>query len=167
MSQQHFLHNNNHVRKPSITESHNQASRQRNSFKEIKRSKSEGSMKRSPTLMRMRSRRGRGHSRQGSAGGPSLQRVTVSKVFAEERFFTSPQVWKQVVRKVKEGPAEPLPGVQHNHWKEEETRRADIILQDLVRLFVFDQPWPWLLNNTYGYSVQTDAESTSTYSDLT
>ena len=69
VSQQHFLHNNNHVRKPSITESHNQASRQRNSFKEIKRSKSEGSMKRSPTLMRMRSRRGRGHSRQGSAGG--------------------------------------------------------------------------------------------------
>jgi len=45
-----------------------EASRQRNSFKEIKRSKSEGSMKRSPTLMRMRSRRGRGHSRQGSAG---------------------------------------------------------------------------------------------------
>ena len=67
------------------------------------------------------------------------QRVRVSKVFAE-RLFNSPQVWKQVVRKVKEGPAEPLPGVQHNHWKEEETRRADIILQDLVRLFVFDQP---------------------------
>ena len=49
-----------------------QASRQRNSFKEIKRSKSEGSMmKRSPTLMRIRrgSRKGRGHSRPGSAGG--------------------------------------------------------------------------------------------------
>jgi len=48
-----------------------EASRQRNSFKEIKRSKSEGSMmKRSPTLMRIRrgSRKGRGHSRQGSAG---------------------------------------------------------------------------------------------------
>ena len=76
---------------PSTTDSHNQASRQRNSFKEIKRSKSEGSMKRSPTLMRMRSRRGRGHSRQGSAGGSSLQRVRVSKVFAE-RLFTCPGV---------------------------------------------------------------------------
>ena len=76
---------------PTIIESLNQASRQRNSFKEIKRSKSEGSMKRSPTLMRMRSRRGRGHSRQGSAGGPSPQRVTVSKVFAE-RLFTCPGV---------------------------------------------------------------------------
>ena len=48
-----------------------QASRQRNSFKEIKRSKSEGSMmKKSPTLVRIRgSRKSRGHSRQGSAGG--------------------------------------------------------------------------------------------------
>jgi len=48
-----------------------EASRQRNSFKEIKRSKSEGSMmKKSPTLLRIRrgSRKGRGHSRQGSAG---------------------------------------------------------------------------------------------------
>ena len=55
-----------------ISSYQHQASRQRNSFKEIKRSKSEGSMKRSPTLMRMRrgSRKGRGHSRQGSAGAP-------------------------------------------------------------------------------------------------
>jgi len=47
-----------------------EASRQRNSFKEIKRSKSEGSMmKKSPTLVRIRgSRKSRGHSRQGSAG---------------------------------------------------------------------------------------------------
>ena len=105
-------------------------------------------MKRSPTLMRMRSRRGRGHSRQGSAGWSILQIITVSKVFAEERFFTSPQVWKQVVRKVKEGTDEPPPGVRHNQWKEEGTRRADIILQDLVRLFVFDQPWPWPWKNT-------------------
>lgn len=47
-----------------------EASRQRNSFKEIKRSKSEGSMmKKSPTLLRIRGRRkSRGHSRQGSAG---------------------------------------------------------------------------------------------------
>jgi len=48
-----------------------EASRQRNSFKEVKRSKSEGSMmKKSPTLLRIRrgSRKGRGHSRQGSAG---------------------------------------------------------------------------------------------------
>merc|ERR1719158_1710105 len=48
-----------------------EASRQRNSFKEIKRSKSEGSMmKRSPMLLRIGrgSRKSRGHSRQGSAG---------------------------------------------------------------------------------------------------
>ena len=57
-------------------------------------------------------------------------------------------MWKRVVRKVKEGTDELPPGVQHNHWKEEEIRRADIILQDLVRLFVFDQPWPWPWKNT-------------------
>ena len=51
-------------------------------------------------------------------------------------------MWKRVVRKVKEGTDELPPGVRHNHWKEEEIRRADIILQDLVRLFGFDQPWP-------------------------
>jgi len=47
-----------------------EASRQRNSFKEIKRSKSEGSMmKKSPLLRAIRgTRKSRGHSRQGSAG---------------------------------------------------------------------------------------------------
>ena len=51
-------------------------------------------------------------------------------------------MWNRVVREVKEGTGEPPPGVRHNQWKEEEIRRADIILQDLVRLFGFDQPWP-------------------------
>ena len=65
-----------------------------------------------------------------------------------QKDYLPAQVWKQVVRKVKEGIVEPPPGVRHNHWKEEEIRRADIILQDLVRLFGFDQPWPWPWNNT-------------------
>ena len=75
--------------------------------------------------------------------------MQVGQVFKEpesqkclQKKYLPAQVWKRVVRKVKEGTDELLPGVRHNHWKEEETRRADIILQDLVRLFGFDQPWP-------------------------